>query len=324
LFAQPHESSLPPPSHNAVHAMKNILGLTLVTASLCLASLPAQQAPQIRTGRISDSMCGASHQPKAGASTDRECMFECLKSLARYVLVDQNNKVIPLANQDLAGLPLYAGRMVRLTGELTDVALVVSRIEAIPPHLHIGHVMTNWRDTPGGVGFLIAALTDARVAAVHARLAGMDPGSLGDMKLHAGHVLNALDPGVEPKGPASGYGVKKAAAAALQHLDFAASAEGASVNVKTHATHVSASLGDAIQWTDQAIAAAEKIRAATSAADAASLVKDLILLTTHIVDGVDANNDGQIGWQTGEGGLTQARAHMAIMMKGEGLENAPR
>jgi hypothetical protein len=172
------------------------------------------------------------------------------------------------------------------------------------------------------VGFLIAAVTDAKVAVVHAKLAGMDPNSLEGMKLHAGHVLHALDPSIEPKGPASGYGVKRAAAGALQHLDFAAKAEGASASVKTHATHVTASLGDAIQWTDRAIATAEKIRAATSAADAAAFVKDL--MTTQIVDGADANNDRQIGWQTGEGGLTQAHAHMALMMKGEGLENAPR
>jgi hypothetical protein len=214
--------------------------------------------------------------------------------------------------------------MVRLTGDLTDGALVVSKIEVIPPHLHIGHVMTTWRDTPGGVGFLIAAVSDAKVAAVHANLAGKDPGSLEEMKLHAGHVLNALDPSIEPKGAAPVYGVKKAAAGALQHLDFAAKAEGASPNVKSHATHVTASLGDAIQWTDQAIVTAEKIRAATSAADAALLVKDLIRLTTHIVDGVDANNDGQVAWQTGEGGLTQAQAHMALMMKGEGLAETPR
>jgi hypothetical protein len=304
--------------------MKKILGLTLVAASLNLASLPAQQAPRIWTGRISDSMCGASHMATAGASTERECLFACVKSLARYVLVDQAGHVIPIANQDLPGFPLYAGRMVRLTGELTDDALVATKIEAIPPHLHIGHVMTNWRDTPGGVGFLIAAVTDARVAMIHAKLAGADPGSLDDMKLHTGHVLNALDSSIEPKGPASGYGVKKAAAGALQHLGFAAGAEGASANVKTHAAHVTASLEDAIQWADQAIATAEKIRAATSAANAAPLVRDLILLTTHIVDGVDANNDGQIGWQTGEGGLAQAQAHMALMMKGEGLENAPR
>ena len=59
----------------------------------------------------------------------------------------------------------------------------------------------------------------------------------------------------EPKGPGSGYGVRKAAAGALQHLDFAAKAEGASANVKTHAVHVSASLTDAIQWTADARAA---------------------------------------------------------------------
>ena len=304
--------------------MKKILAITLlmwVTSALS-QDQPEQQA---WSGRLSDSMCGASHQLKmAGNMSERECLFECMKALARYVLVDDKQQVISIANQDLGGFPLYAGRPVRITGKLKDGAIVGSKVEAIPAHLHLGHVMTNWRDTPGGVGFLIAAVTDARVAMIHAKLAGAEPGSLDAMKLHAGHVLNALDSSIEPKGPASGYGVKKAAAGALQHLEFAADAEGASANVKAHATHVTASLVDAIQWADQAIATAEKIRAATSAASAAPLVRDLILLTTHIVDGVDANNDGQIGWQTGEGGLAQAQAHMALMMKGEGLENAPR
>jgi hypothetical protein len=88
---------------------------------------------------------------------------------------------------------------------------------------------------------------------------------------------------------------------------------------------VSASLTDAVQWTDQAIATAQKIRASTSAAEAAPLTRELLALTTQIVDGVDANKDGQIGWQAGEGGLTQAHDHMQLMMKGEGiLESMPR
>ena len=181
-------------------------------------------------------------------------------------------------------------------------------IEAIPAHLHLGHVMTNWRDTPGSVGFLPAAISEAKVAVNHARLAERDPKNLEDMKLHAGHVTNALDPSVEPKGPGAGYGVKKAVAGALQHLDFAAKADGASAAVKTHAAHVSASLTDAAQSTDQAIALAQKIRAAASAAEAAPLVSNLIALTTQIVDG-----------------LSQSQTEMASMMKGEGiLENMPR
>ena len=82
---------------------------------------------------------------------------------------------------------------------------------------------------------------------------------------------------------------------------------------------MSASLNDVLQWTDQAAATAQKIRAATSAAEAAALAKDLAALAAQISDGTDANKDGQIGWQAGEGGLQQAQMHMGLMMKGEGL-----
>jgi hypothetical protein len=66
------------------------------------------------------------------------------------------------------------------------------------------------------------------------------------------------------------------------------------------------------------------IRRATEGADATRVLSRLIGLTTAISEGVDANKDGQVGWQAGEGGLQQAQAHMRLMMKGEGLEYAPR
>jgi hypothetical protein len=139
------------------------------------------------------------------------------------------------------------------------------------------------------------------------------------MKLHAGHVVNALDPTLVAKGPGSGYGVKKAAAGAMQHIGLAAKSEGASANVKTHATHVSTALDDVVKWTDEAIATAQKIQAATSAAEAAPLVTELVAQTNAIANGLDANKDGNIGWQTGEGGLAQAQTHMGLMMKAEGI-----
>lgn len=190
---------------------------------------------------------------------------------------------------------------------------------ANPAQTHIGHVMTSWKDTPGMTGFLPAAAADAKVAATHAGLAAKSPDNLDAMKLHAGHVLNALDPTLEAKGPGSGYGVKKAAAGALTHIGLAAKSEGASANVKTHATHVSASLDDVVKWTDEAIGTAQKIRASTSAAEASKLVSDLVTQTNAIANGMDANKDGTIGWQTGEGGLAQAQTHMGFMMKGEGM-----
>jgi hypothetical protein len=190
---------------------------------------------------------------------------------------------------------------------------------ANPSHNHIGHVMTMWKDTPGTQGFLPVAIADAKIAATHAGYMQKAPDNLDSIKLHAGHVLNALDPNIEMKGPGSGYGVKRAAAGASQHVQLAAKSEGSSKGVQTHTVHVTASLANATQWTDAAIATAQKIRAATSASEAAPLVAELVAQTNSIANGIDANKDGSIGWQTGEGGLAQANQHMMLMMKGEGL-----
>jgi hypothetical protein len=271
------------------------------------APLPAA-AQQTFTGRLSDSMCAGSHQPKAvGELTDRQCLLACINALAKYVLVDPDNQMLPIANQDAMGLPLYAGRPVKLTGEWKGNAILVTKVEAIPAHLHIGHVMTNWRDTPGTRGFLPVAIDEARVAVLHAGLAAKGA-SLEDVTLHAGHVLNALDPGIEPKGPGAGYGVKKAAAGALQHLDFAVKADGATANITTHAVQASSSLSNVLQWVDQAIAAAQKIRTATDRTDVTGPAADLVALTLRISDQ----------------GLQQAQTEMGLMLKAEGLLGAPR
>jgi len=268
--------------------------------------LPAA-AQQTFTGRLSDSTCGASHRAKAVSDTDRQCLLACINALARYVLVDENGQVIPIANQDAIGLPLYAARPVRITGERRGGALVVTKIEAIPAHLHIGHVMTNWRDTPGSRGFLPVAIDEARVAVQHARLAHK-AASLEDVKLHAGHVLHALDPGVEPKGPGAGYGVKKAAAGAIQHLGFALTADGASASVATEAPIAVSSLQRVVQWVDQAIAAAQHIRSTVDAAEAVRAAADLQTLSERI----------------SEQGLQPALTHMNLLLKAEGLLGAPR
>jgi hypothetical protein len=266
-------------------------------------------AQQSFTGRISDSTCGAAHQAKASSSrlTDRQCLVACINALARYVLVDPSNRVVPIANQDAMGLPLYAGRPVKLTGEMKGDAILVTRVEAIPAHLHIGHVMTNWRDTPGTRGFLPVAIDEARVAVLHADLAAK-ASTLEDIKLHAGHVLHALDPSLEPKGPGAGYGVKKATAGALQHFDLAVKAEGATEAITSRAGKVSAALAGALKSVDEAIAIAQQIGAATDAAAAARLVAELPAVTRRI----------------GDEGLQQAQTQMNAILKAEGLLGAPR
>ena len=192
-------------------------------------------------------------------------------------------------------------RPVRVTGVLTDKGIVISRIEPPLVHAHIGHVMIAWRDTPGQVGLLTIAQSDTRIAAAHALLLSKAT-SIDEIKTHAGHVLHALDPSIEKAGPASGYGAKRAAAGAMQHVGFTAAVDNASAPVKDHAGKTNAVLTDAIAAIDRGIAAAQKVRAAASASEAVTSVPDV----TSTIEEV-----GRL--------LERAEQEMRVMMKSEGL-----
>ena len=225
---------------------------------------------------------------------------------------------------------------------LCAVSVQAQQPAANAARVHIGHVMTGFGETPGKAGLLTAALADAKIAEEQAHKTDLE-GRINDFILYGGYTLNALDPTPENKAliqtaytrlptsadprlkveiPGSGYGLKKAVAGALQHVQLAAKSEDASENVKTHAAHVTASLENVVQWTDRAIALAQKVLTAKNVAEGQPLVTELEETTVHINNGFDANKDGQIGWQTGEGGLEQALTHLRLMMRGEGMPDA--
>jgi hypothetical protein len=183
---------------------------------------------------------------------------------------------------------------------------------------HIGHVTTSFQGTPKEQGLLATALAEAKIAAQHAALAMKSEGNLDGMKLHAGHVIHAVDPTVEMKGPGMNYGVKRAAAGVAQHIQLAAKATGASKNVMTHSMHVATSAGNVVKWSDEIVSVAKEIRSATDAKVAAGHVAHLNMLAQQLTSGVDADKNGQIGWQAGEGGLQQAEMHVNLLVKGEG------
>ncbi len=187
-------------------------------------------------------------------------------------------------------------------------------------HAHIGHVMTGWSDTPGGAGLLPTARSEAAVAVQHAGYAAGDTGDLGSMQAHTGHVLHAIDPGVEPQGPGAGYGLQKAAQGVVAHIGFAAKSADASDNVKLHAEHVGTAAGNVAAWSDEIIALDLAVKSAGDAGEAAPKVLEIKRLTERIAAGTDAGGDGSVSWKKGEGGLAQAEAHMGFMMAGEGLQ----
>jgi hypothetical protein len=190
-------------------------------------------------------------------------------------------------------------------------------VPAGPAGVHIGHVVNAFGDTPNGQGLLPTAMAEARVAMQHAALAARNTTSLDAMKLHAGHVINALDPTIVATGPGLGYGVKKAATGVATHIELAAKAQGASPNVVAHSVHIATSARNTVQRADQIVALAKQIQAATSATDAAALVSQMVSQCDQLMAGADTNGDGRITWEAGEGGLQQVQQHVNLMLAAE-------
>jgi hypothetical protein len=100
-------------------------------------------------------------------------------------------------------------------------------------HVHLGHVLSGWSDTPQRQGLLRIAQQDARVAAEHAEYAVQGARDLGSVRLHLSHVLQVLDPALEAEGPGSGYGLVRAIGGVSEHLGYAGSVSDASAGLKT-------------------------------------------------------------------------------------------
>jgi hypothetical protein len=187
-----------------------------------------------------------------------------------------------------------------------------------PVRTHIGHLTNAFNGTPNGQGLLPTAVAEAAVVAQHAALAAKSSSNLDAMKLHATHVLHAVEPAEGSSGPGSGYGLKKAASAVATHIELAAKADGASQNVATHANHIATSARNTVKRADQIVVLAKQIQAATSASAAAALVTQLNTLAEQLAAGFDANGDGRIGWQEGEGGLQHVEQHVNLLLEAEG------
>jgi hypothetical protein len=115
--------------------MKNVFRMLCYFVLLFGFTSLASAADKTWTGKISDSMCGASHEKMiaehagggAAKMTDRECVQACIKGGGKYVFV-MNGKVYNIANQDDPDLQTHAGHTVELTGDMTGDTIMVSKI----------------------------------------------------------------------------------------------------------------------------------------------------------------------------------------------------
>jgi hypothetical protein len=108
--------------------LATLCSLVLLGAVLIYGASPEQTW----TGEISDSHCAAEHVPISEGDPvlpSPECVKVCLRAAFKYVLV-VDEKVYGIANQDYSDLAKFAGQAVKVTGELKDGAISVSKVES--------------------------------------------------------------------------------------------------------------------------------------------------------------------------------------------------
>jgi hypothetical protein len=101
--------------------------------AVLLTAHGAFAASKTMTGKMSDSMCGASHKAMAaqhgGNVTDAQCTEACVNGGGKYVFVS-GEKIYTIANQHENDLAVHAGTTVKLTGDIQGTAVTVSKISA--------------------------------------------------------------------------------------------------------------------------------------------------------------------------------------------------
>ena len=192
--------------------------------------------------------------------------------------------------------------------------------EEAPPapkeyEIHLGHILTSWGDTPGQVGLIAVLEEELAIAIAHAGYAVTDLENLENIQLHTDHVRHAVDPASvrSGQGPGLGYGLRRAAEGVLDHLGYAAAAADASDSLKLHAEHVTASGNNVLFWAGKILDKAGQITGGASPVASAFFAEEIVEHLQWIAHGRDANEDGAIGWEEGEGGLAQMKAHLGYI-----------
>lgn len=183
---------------------------------------------------------------------------------------------------------------------------------------HLGHIMSGWEETPEGRGLLAVAVAETQVASRHATLAVRSSENLEAMKTHARHVLHALDPSRVESGPGLGYGVIRVSEEIADHVQLAVEAVGYAGNIANRAPAVTQSADNAARWAREMVDVIAEIQAAETASEAEPLARELRTLANRVVSGADLNDDDEVRWQDGEGGIMHVQQHMSLLMRVDG------
>lgn len=198
------------------------------------------------------------------------------------------------------------------------VLLVSSCVNTLPliSHAHLGHSLTSWHDTPDNDGLLVTAKNEVAVAMREADLAWLAQNDLEKISYHLKNCINALNPDLQPIGTGAGYGAIRALEGTVEHLEYAASSDDASLNMVSSVA-VLAEQGTAIA---QRLKAAIELAQSGQNADPQALGNIAFKLRHQLkfaTEGRDLDDSGGIDGDSMEIGLNQFDNQLDAMLERE-------
>ena len=170
--------------------------------------------------------------------------------------------------------------------------------------------------TPGHVGYLTLAERNLQ-AATEAAEAAFVASDSESIRRNLDAVILSLDPPDDFKGSTQGF--VRSVAGIAGNAAFAAQMPGASGNVVLQAKRINESADNVIEWSHLAIQLIEQSAQMSEEAKLRQTAKIIQAHINRIQHGADANKDGTIGWEIGEGGFDQLSDNIAQLAGGEGL-----
>src|SRR5262245_21168850 len=111
--------------------MKRAIYIAALLLVLTLTTLSRSRAEETWTGEITDSACKHEHVPVAegeGVLPAPECVKVCIRGGSNYMFA-VDDKIYEIENQKHPDLEKFAGKAVKVTGELKGTAITIAKIE---------------------------------------------------------------------------------------------------------------------------------------------------------------------------------------------------
>jgi plastocyanin len=210
---------------------------------------------------------------------------------------------------------------VVLTGGLPEKALV-----------HIRHILFSIGNTPGKIGFALGLRQETDELLRHAQFLkdAFDNGDFALERAHAEHIVNIIEGSQgehfgdlngdgKTQNPGDGFGILQNgqqdgyAKGMSDHAKLGADAPDATDAIKLHAGHVQITGENVRVRVTDIRDRALKISKAGGIADTQQDVLNILALAQQTIQGVDVNQDEQVGPIPGEGGVVTAYQHAQLM-----------